>query len=491
MNARDCAKILLIQALEESDLQGQHLPLSTRHHATQQAQAQQGSAHSALTNETFVATRSEIIWAFVNKAFPGFAKSWNQLHMDIPTLLVAIPALGAGLLVNGLGESQHVNLLNFPLLLLFLWNLAIYAFSALKPLLAPSVTSAWIDATASWLARFGGLRKLRAWPLDKLSDPAMTTWIHNASNRFMALWWPYAGPIWTQRLRQLLHIGAACMALGIVLGLYVRGLALDYQATWESTFLSANQVHLLLYMLLGPAAWILQCSFPTLAEIINLQAPHHGAAAQWIHMWAVTALTVIIIPRTIMAWYCQRSVARARETCTLNLQDPYFVRLLAPKKGQGMAVDVIPYSYQPSEEAKTFVNQGLLDLCGNFATIQWQPTVPFGQEFSSLAERSAPTHRVVLLFNAGQTPEDEVQGEWLHTIQTQMGSTPSHTQLLILLDEESYSQSLDQARVTERRENWKRLGNQYHLSLVPFHPSTTSRNQFLEQAQVRLWPNAS
>ena len=40
MNATEFSKILLVQALEESDPHGHHLPLSTRHHATQQAREQ-------------------------------------------------------------------------------------------------------------------------------------------------------------------------------------------------------------------------------------------------------------------------------------------------------------------------------------------------------------------------------------------------------------------------------------------------------------------
>ncbi len=493
MNITDCSKILLIQALEESDLHGRHLPLSTRHHATQQARAQHSpsSDHSASHSETFLAKRTEIIWTFLHKAFPRLVQSWNQLHIDIPTFLVAIPALGAGLLINGLGESQRVNLLNFPLLILLLWNAAIYASSALRPFLTSSLATTWLDTAALWLAKVGGLWGTRSWPLATLSDPSKTSWIQDASKRFMTLWWPHIRPVWTQRLRQLLHIGAAYMAVGIILGLYIRGLALDYQATWESTFLSGNQVHLLLHILLGPAAWILQYPFPTLSEIMNLKAPQHGTAAHWIHMWAITALVMIVIPRVIMAWLCQRSVTRAHQTCTLPLQDPYFLHLLAPEKGQGMAVDVIPYSYQPSEEAKAFLNLGLSDLCGNLATIRWQPAVPFGQEFSSLSEDSTVTRTVVLIFNAGQTPEGEVQGEWLHTIQTHVSPTNPGTKLLVLLDEESYSRNIDEIRVEERRQTWQRFGNQYHLSLVPFNPSITSQTQFLQQAQTRLWPGAS
>ena len=490
MHAEEYSKILLIQALEESDPHGHHLPLSTRHHATQQArdQLRPSPDHSSEGDLPFLIKRTEIMWAFANKAFPALAQSWDRLQVDIPTALVAIPALGAGLLINGLGESQWVNLLNFPLLFLLLWNFGIYLSTGLMPLLKGSVKTTWLDTAVLWLSKTAGIWGQRSWPSVNLSDPSAVSWVQEATKRFMTLWWPYVRPVWTRRLRQLLHLGAACMALGIVLGLYIRGLALDYQATWESTFLSANQVQVILHSLLGPATWLLQYPFPNVSEIVSLQAPQHGPAAPWIHMWAVTALAVIVIPRSIMAWMCQRSLNQARQTFVVPMHDPYFVHLLAPDRGQGVHVDILPYSYQPSPRVKDFLDLGFLDLFGNLATIQWQPAMPFGQEIPTWPEVSTLTRTFAVIFNAGQTPEGEVQGEWLHTIQTQMDTARPGSRLLVLLDEEPYGQTVDKTRLIERRRAWQRLGNQYHLEIIPLDPSTTSQDQFLQQAQAGLWP---
>lgn len=492
MNAREFYKILLVQALEESDPHGHHLPLSTRHHATEQARDQHSPSldHSSEGNVPFFIKRTEIMWAFLKKAFPGLAQSWDSLQMDIPTALVAIPALAAGLLVNGLGESQRVNLLNFPLLLLFLWNFGTYMSTALMPLLKSSLKTTWFDTAASWLLKITGIREQRPWYLGNLSDSSTVPWIQESRKRFIVLWWPHVRPVWTQRLRQLLHLGAACMALGIVLGLYIRGLALDYQANWESTFLSANQVQVLLNTLLGPAAWLLSYPFPDLSEIVNLQAPQHGPAAPWIHMWAVTALAMIVIPRSLMVWRCYQSLNKARDTFALPLHDPYFVHLLAPDRGQEMHVDILPYSYHPSSAAKHFLDHGFLNLFGNLATIQWQSAISFGQEIPTWPKVSTLTRAFVVIFNSGQTPEGEVHGEWLHTIQTQMDTARPDSRLLVLLDEEPYGQTVDKTRMIERRQAWQRLGKQYHLEIIPVDPSTTSQDQFLQQALAGLWPTS-
>ncbi|MDH5562760.1 MAG: hypothetical protein OEY91_03935 [Nitrospirota bacterium] len=151
-------------------------------------------------------------------------------------------------------------------------------------------------------------------------------------------------------------------------------------------------------------------------------------------------------------------------------------------------MDILPYSFQPTPKAKNFLDVRVLDLFGNLATVDWQPPVPFGQEFPTWPTVSASVRNFVVIFNAAQTPECEVQGEWLHTMQTQMDKIRPGSRLLVLLDEESYSQAVDGTRVTERRQTWQRLGNQYHLKIVPLHPLTTSPDQFILQAQAGLWP---
>ena len=489
MTATEMFKVLFVQALEESDPHGHHLPLSTRHHATQQARNQEHPPSDNFTNCTsFLTKRAEIIWTYLNRAFPALAPPGDRLHGNFPTWLAVIPAMGFGLMINGFGDSQRVNLLNFPLLLLLFWNVGLYLVTAVMPLLGAPEKTPWLETATLWLSKTSELWGQRPWPLRNLGSSATTPWIREATRRFMTLWWPHIKPVWTQRVRYLLHLAAASMALGIVVGLYVRGLALDYQATWESTFLSAAQVQAFLYTLLGPASWVLQYPFPTVAELVSLEAPHHGPAAPWIHMWALTAFALIVIPRSIMGWRCQHRATKT--TFVLPLRDPYFVHLLAPDKGQGIHVDVVPYSYEPSSTAKNFLDLMLLDLFGNLATISWKPPVAFGQEFSR-ESISTSTPTIVALFNAGQTPEGEVHGEWLHSLQTQMDSARSQAQLLILLDEESYSTAVDRSRVLERRQTWLRLGKQYHLALVPFTPSDTMQDQVLQQAQAGLWPRSS
>lgn len=490
MIPKHLSQILLVRALEESDDQGKFLPLSTRYHATQQARAHDHSSGKQSTDASvsFLQKRSEIIWAFLNQSYPKLTQAWSRVNPHIPAGLVAVPAFLAGLLVNGLGTSQRVNLLNFPLLLILGWNIGVYLTTAMMKIVHSSGSSRWLNLPALWLTKLAGQWESHDWPGLQGPDSAATTWLQEATQRFTTAYWNETRKFWIQRVRLLLHLGAAFMALGVVLGLYIRGLALDYQATWESTFLEADQVHALLSILLGPAAWLLQHPFPSVSDIMSLQAPQHGPAAPWIHFWAVTASVVIVIPRSLMAWIGQHCLRRGQETFSLPLHEPYFVHLLAPDRGQGVHVAIMAYSYQPSSAAKAFLESSLLDLFGNLSTLQWQPIVPFGQETPGWPEVSAPAQSFVVLFNAGQTPEWEVQGEWLNLVQAHIRAMQPDASLLAVLDEEQYRQTVDQDRVRERQQTWQRLGAQYHLSLVPFDALTATRDQFLQDAQAGLWP---
>lgn len=490
MIPKHLSKILLVQALEESDTQGKFLPLSTRHHATQQARSNGHSLkdHSSDAQMAFLQKRSEIIWAFLEQTYPDLTQAWLRLKLHVPAVLVGIPALLAGLLMNGLGTSQRVNLLNFPLFLILGWNIGVYLITAMVRVVHSSTGNTWLTLPAHWLSKLSAQWGTQAWPGSQGLGSGEARWIQDATQRFTTACWSKTRHLWIQRVRLLLHLGAAFMVLGILLGLYIRGLALDYQATWESTFLSADQVHALLHILLGPAAWLLQHPFPSVFDIVALQAPQHGPAAPWIHMWALTAFMIVVIPRTLMAWIGQRSLKRALETFRLPLHDPYFIHLLAPDRGQGVHVAIMPYSYQPSSAAKAFLESNFLDLFGNLSTLQWQPTVPFGQETPGWPGVSTPFQSFVVIFNAGQTPEWEVQGEWLNLVQTKIRAMTPMAKLLVILDEEPYRQTVDQARVDERRQTWQRLGSQYHLTLVPFDVHTISRDQFLQAAQAALWP---
>ena len=71
---------------------------------------------------------------------------------------------------------------------------------------------------------------------------------------FAQLWAARSAATASLRAQTLLHVGAATLALGLIAGLYLRGLVLDYRVGWESTFLSVDTVSRLLQAVLGRPA---------------------------------------------------------------------------------------------------------------------------------------------------------------------------------------------------------------------------------------------
>ena len=101
---------------------------------------------------------------------------------------------------------------------LVLWNLAAYALLTMRP--SPS---------GRWLLQAGRLRKAEGPLAEALAS-------------FLREWYKAARPLYLARASRVLHLAALALALALIGGLYLRGLVLEYQAVWASTFLDASQV---------------------------------------------------------------------------------------------------------------------------------------------------------------------------------------------------------------------------------------------------------
>ena len=183
--------------------------------------------------------------------------------------------LGIG--TDAVGSSSHtVNILAPPLLLLMLWNLAVYAFIVLNKLFQS--------------------RRFTLPPLDGAESLALA------------------------RGTAVMHWAAATLALGALLAMYWRGLVFDYQALWQSTFLSPQTAHSLISLVLAPAAWLGSLlggsALPDLASFQLLRAPAMNAgnvgenAGRWIHWYAITVFLVVLLPRCLLALWSQRQVQK-------------------------------------------------------------------------------------------------------------------------------------------------------------------------------------
>jgi hypothetical protein len=258
--------------------------------------------------------------------------------------------------------------------------------------------------------------------------------------------------------------------------MYVRGLAFEYRAGWESTFLDARTVRHVLRIVLGPAAALLHAVRPTavpppaelfsIANVERLRGPAaDGEAAIWIHLWAVTIAALVVVPRLALAWRAGRRERRLAEHLTAPLGDAYYLRLLAAERGGGTWIDVVAYGYRPSVRAAESVDALLLDLFGSRAQIRRAEPVAYGEPVDVARDAAGPA-AVALVFNLAQSPEPEVHGALIDALRRDVDR--AGTSLLLVLDEEPYRARLgeDAPRLMERRRAWERLAADAGLGAV-------------------------
>ena len=251
------------------------------------------------TPEAFVTTRARLaLGRLLVRDEAGQRFLSRRLWHPAWVLLAMAAGLLAGLLVDQLGPPLRVNLLAPAVWAVVAWNLVVYALLAW-----PRRASRGLDAgPAAWLRALA--------PRGSQADGAAQLWLRHAA------------PLSAQRALLLMHSAAATLALGLVAGLYLRGLVLDYRAGWQSTFLAPGMVQALLDALLAPAAALTGVPVADVAPLRLLPgAEATASAAPWIHLYAATLGLFVVLPRLLLAaWAAGRAQhLSARFPLPLNL----------------------------------------------------------------------------------------------------------------------------------------------------------------------------
>ena len=291
MTEDQARQVLLLQALESAAGVPQWQP-DDRRWATRQAVATVGEE---ATPEHFVVARAALALQRLLPRDPP-AQRWLARRAWHPAWVALALLLGlmAGLAVDQLGPPQRVNLLAPAVWAVVAWNLLVYL-----AVLLPSPTP---DARG-WLSR----------------------WVLRGHEPVALLWARHAAPLTGARLALVLHAAAATLALGLVAGLYLRGLVLDYRAGWQSTFADAATVQAVLGWLLAPASAVTGIGVPDVAALrVGPGADATATAAPWIHLLAATLVLTVMLPRSLLAWRVGVRASRLAQRFPLALDTPYF-----------------------------------------------------------------------------------------------------------------------------------------------------------------------
>lgn len=355
-------------------------------------------------------------------------------------------AFGLGLAMDGLGNARHINLFALPLLAMLAWNLVVYVALAVNAMRSHG----GMDAPP-WL------RRVRLPGTGRLT-PGL--------QRFVADWAGASLHLQAARLAGWLHTGAALVAVGAVVSMYARGTFFEFRAGWESTFFDAATMHRLVTWLLGPAAWASGVALPGPQEFATLRLSAGGGeiAARWIHLLAITAVGVVVLPRALLAALAAWRADRLARDLPLALDDAYFRHLLRGRGGPPRPVQVLPYSYQVPQDALADVQDAIEAVVGGAITLQLSVAAPMGDDDEdaapfALAPTGAPPAAVVALFAATATPERETHGVFMERLAAQAGP---RTRLIMVVDESGFRRRFGgaegSARLQQRRAAWEKLG---------------------------------
>jgi hypothetical protein len=336
---RALRKVLLIQAIEETDRVGEALPLAERSEATRAIAGKnlssietQPEAQLSSATEWFLIRRADLLLRSLRGRSPGIdyvlAVAGGATSLDRGLLVFAF---GAGVLLSFLDGGRQISLFALPLVVLIAWNLLIYvsrlgrrrttatkstpavmrANAARVAPVAGSVSPARLSLFASFYSRWARTR------IDKLlgHSTRFNAPLAPGLRRFAGDWWEVSQPLFAARARRLLHLSAVAVALGLIAGYYFRAVILRAGAGWEGgNVLGSGTVHTLLAVLYGPASLITGISLPPAAGIAELQltaaSRSGGDATPWIHLIAWTAGLYIVLPRLILALFASFNLWR-------------------------------------------------------------------------------------------------------------------------------------------------------------------------------------
>lgn len=447
----------MLAAVEETDESGIVLSAKERHEASREAGAPLPANPGRTKEETFLASRAAVLLERIVCRMPSSA--WLDPAAAHPTRhpgLVAILLLAAavvGYLTNELGPEKRINILSFPLLGILAWSALVYLreiwlFFSRRP---PVLLERWF----AWTGRHAAG--------EEKDDPAARV-LATAKRLFEKRWSRLSAPVTAARLKSLLHLAAFVLAAAAIGGMYVKGLANEYRAVWESTFLTdSTSLRGILQVVLGPAASLSGESLPTPEELDAIRGADAAGenAARWIHWYALTIALFVLAPRALLGilWRI-RSATLARSLPYRETAPRYYARLLATSSGSARTVALLPYAFDPDKDTRIGLVRRLEDEFGAAVEPVWLPAVAFGEEESlSLAPDPDPAvAEIVPVFSFAATPEREAH---LAVYRTLSGLAPNPVRFILLEATAFDRKSRDFADAANRRaaraEAWKRL----------------------------------
>lgn len=324
MHERAARRVILAQAIEAGDGQGRLLGQGERDQIDAQARDAAlpgGATEPVIAPERFLDLRAQRVIAAVEARHPSLAAlqdpgSWQGwLTLGLP-----LAAVAAGVLTDVVANPHRVDLVSLPLLAIVAWNLVTYLVLLL------GWTLGWRRPHAAGEARRRRAEGLLHWRRGGARVGA------EVAAFFHLRWQRATQALSAVRLKKVLHLAAAGWAVGVALSLLARGLVVEYRVGWESTFLDAGQVHAILSLLRLPALLLFPFEPFSVPEVASLRfSAGEGAlgGARWVLMYVALLAVVVVLPRLVLAAWCQWRERVLARRVPIDVNEPYYRRVLS------------------------------------------------------------------------------------------------------------------------------------------------------------------
>lgn len=412
--ALDAARITLVKVLE-TECQPPEWSAQAGDQASADARQLVGDKASW---GTWLAQRAQLVMTRYNLKDALIAPSAQ--HKDwlarTLTLLAGILAL-AGYLLGAFSDrlastGSLINLLAPPLLGLLFWNVLVYLLLLLR-------AGMRILGIRFELPLQKGLIKLvHTLGLAKMPGKKLT-------RAFFAAYMPLRMPGLSHRIARAAHLAAIAFAVGVLTSIAIRGIGTAYSVGWESTWFAgrADLVHTLLTMIYG---WIPvlpnTTPIPDVSTVATLEVvPANAAmlatheAAPWLWRLIQAVVWIVIIPRSLLVLWETLWIRRRANAMTLPLEGQYYhwlLRFSEQPNNPHFLVDEALMKSTSRWATHDELPMGLTDAVSGFSF--WDA----GDETTQATWRQYP--QAIPVFNAVQTPEDDVHGYWLKTLEEKL-----------------------------------------------------------------------
>ena len=429
--------------------------------------------------DQFIARRAEWVLDAIRKrqSEPLFDLAPRK-SPTVAAWLLIVSAFVIGFATNHLAADSRVNIVEYPLVGLILWNLLVFI----------TILVSGISNLFRLKSEAGGpltdlLGQWQLWGAIKSSFGKTTLW----GDQFKSDWCMIAASLNQQRLALTLHAASILFALGAMGSLYIRGFFKEYRAGWESTFFSAESIHAIANVVLAPGALLLNMQMPDVAHVAGLRFPESAGeiARDWIHLYAASILLWILVPRLVLAIASGFSKWRQQRSFPLPIRNTYFAALRAIHSGKGVDVVAIPFRYELTSQVKADLVRLLERAHGLAVSITVQEPVLMGEEAADWKTALGNDRHIAVfvIFNLAATAESDTHGLLVKKI---LGDVYRCTPVIPIVDTGSYVDR-DKDRFNERCNQWRNILDRVRCKPLFLNLLTTESTDVQLALQNRLY----